>query len=521
MRRIESANRWLWWIMAAGLLALGPRDTQAGDRPLIERLGNGINTDFGPLGGPAQKVVYDPAYFTAARAAGFESVRFFIGATANPGVYEPIVRDGLDRGLVVVLCLWANDSGPENFVAAWEAFARHYRDFPPTLVFELFNEPKGSKVTNEATAVSWLNAAIPAIRRIQPTRLLLLGGPEWNQIEKLDWLNPDRLDYRLLDGTGFADDTNLVGVCHYYEPFRFTHSNGERVRLGEQPYWREGVTRELDRAAAWSAKWNKPVVMTEWGAQTAPKERGDLLEYVRFLRGELKRRQIGSLYYCGPFSNEWGFSIYDSERGWDAEVVESLTGIRPPAVPPANPLLNPEFDLGLARWQASAPAQVAVVGDAGLSGGRALKFTAADGPGRVFVFQETDLAFNMNDNTYRYSGKSLLSLREGRSYQIGMLARAGRPGAQLRVRLQAAGGNGIEYWASLPATLATTNQAVQFEYAHRGPDAPDVRLTLCVEAPGNEVWLDRVQWRSVATPVASAPAVPTKSRAETADRRKI
>jgi len=48
-------------------------------------LRKGINTDFSPLGTNPEKVHYDPAYFDAAKAAGFESVRFFINYTKDLG----------------------------------------------------------------------------------------------------------------------------------------------------------------------------------------------------------------------------------------------------------------------------------------------------------------------------------------------------------------------------------------------------------------------------------------------------
>ena len=464
-------------------------------RAVIERLRKGINTDFSPLGTNPEKVHYDPAYFDAAKAAGFESVRFFINYTKAPGVYDQVVKDALDRGLVVVLCMWASNTGQEEFARQWEAIARHYKDYPESLAFELFNEPQGSKVSDPLTAMRWCNAAIPAIRKSSPARTILVGGPQWNQIEMLSYLSPDYLPYRLPDGTGFAEDQNLVGACHYYLPLKFTHSNGILASLKEHPAWKGEITQRLDLVSEWSRKWRKHAVMTEWGVQTAPKIRSELLEYIRFMHGEIARRNIGLIYYCGPFSNEWGFSIFDSEWGWDRDIVEILTGVQAPAPPPTNPLLNPEFD-GITRWKASDNSRVSVADATDLSGTHALKVTLTGTATEASVFQETDYEFSSNEGTFRHSKKALLHLRKGNTYRLTFLARAEQPGAFIKARFEKAGGAGPVYWTSNPVAVDTRKKEYGVEYAHTGGDVQDMRLTILFQGNGNTVYFDKVGLKS-------------------------
>ena len=464
-------------------------------RTVIERLRKGINTDFSPLGANPEKVHYDPAYFDAAKAAGFESVRFFINYTKDPGVYDQVVKDALDRGLVVVLCMWASNTGQEEFARQWEATARYYKDYPESLAFELFNEPLGSKVSDNTRATRWCNAAIPAIRKSDPARTILIGGPQWNQIEMLSYLGPDYLPYRLPDGTGFAEDQNLVGACHYYLPLKFTHSNGALVSLKEHPAWKEDIRTRLDIAAEWSRKRQKPVVITEWGVQTAPKIRSELLEYIRFMHEEITRRNIGSIYYCGPFSNEWGFSIFDSEWGWDHDIVEILTGVKAPAPPPTNALLNPEFD-GITRWKASNNSRVSVADGADLSGKHALKVTLTDTATEASVFQETDYEFSSNEGVFRYSNKSLLHLRKGNTYKLTFLARAEQLGTVIKARFEKAGGAGPEYWTSDPVAVDTRKKEYGVEYAHTDDDVQDMRLTILFQGNGNTVYFDKAVLKS-------------------------
>jgi len=464
-------------------------------RTLFQRISNGINTDFAPTQAVPNKVLYDPAYFDAVRSAGFESVRFFINYTATPGIYAQIVKDAIDKGLVVVLCMWARNTGQEEFVNAWDAIARYYKDYPDSLVFELFNEPLGSKVSDRNTVLQWCNAAIPAIRKTSAARTIIIGGPDWNQAEMLRYLTPEYFTYRLPDGTGFAEDKHIIGACHYYLPMPFTHSNGVLTSLSKYPRWKEDVTKSLDLLFQWAKAWQKPLVMTEWGAQTVLKVRSELLEYIGFMFAEMRKRNIGSIYYCGPFSNEWGFSIFDSEWGWDQDILDILTGVKGPPPPPANPLLNPEF-YGTARWTVSADSQVSVTTGAGLSGTHALKIALPDGAARAVIFQETHYKVSVNNDTLRYSNKYLLHLRKGSTYRLSFLARAERPGATIQARFENAKGAGPVYWTSNPATVETSNKEYTMSYTHAGDDVQDMRVTIIFEGSNNTVYFDRIALKS-------------------------
>jgi len=479
----------------AGARQPAPAASSQPSRTLFQRINNGINTDFTPTQTLPDKVLYDPAYFDAVKSAGFESVRFFINYTTTPAIYAHIIGDAIDRGLVVVLCMWARNTGQEDFVNTWQAIADYYKDYPDGLVFELFNEPLGSKVSDRKTVLQWYNAAIPAIRKTSRARTLLIGGPDWNQAEMLSYLTTDYLTYKLPDGSGFAEDKYIIGACHYYLPMPFTHSNGVLTSLGKYPSWKEGVTRSLDILSQWAKASQKPVVMTEWGAQTAPKVRSELLEYIGFMLDEMRKRNIGSIYYCGPFSNEWGFSLFDSEWGWDQDILDILTGVKAPPPPPTNPLLNPEF-YGAARWTVSADSQVSVTSGAGLSGTHALKIALPDGAAKAFICQETDYRFGVNNDTSRFSNKYLLHLRKGNFYTLSFLARAERPGATIQARFENAKGAGPVYWTSNPVTVETGNKEYTMSYKHAGDDVRDMRLTIIFEGSNNRVYFDRIALKS-------------------------
>ena len=78
---------------------------------MFEQIGKGINVDVSHLeGGPPEKVLYDPAQYDAVKAAGFQSIRFFVVAGEDPAIYKNRIQDALDRDLAVVICLWGKRS---------------------------------------------------------------------------------------------------------------------------------------------------------------------------------------------------------------------------------------------------------------------------------------------------------------------------------------------------------------------------------------------------------------------------
>ena len=105
------------------------------------------------------------------------------------------------------------------------------RDSKAFLVFERWNESAGlivepggiQGIKDGKTVMEYLNAAIPIIRKTNPDRTLGIGGPGFNGGRELEeFVTPEYLTYRLEDGSGFEDDTNIIGLFHMYQPHKFT-----------------------------------------------------------------------------------------------------------------------------------------------------------------------------------------------------------------------------------------------------------------------------------------------------------
>ncbi len=409
-------------------------------------------------------------YLDSVKAAGFKSIRFFYATDKTPEFYAANVSYALKNGLVVNLCMFAweyNTKTKEAYVDHWKAAAEYYKEYPDDLLFEMFNEPALSpKMRDDPLVMEWISAGVTAIRQVSPKRIVLVGGPQYMQPEFLSkYVTPDYLTYKLPDGSGFAQDRYIIGACHMYEPWAYTMPHGKLVTLNDLPDWKKQVTGNLDLANLWAKKWNKPVVVTEWASQCAPKRRDDFLAYTRFVVEEMKKRGLVWMYYCGIPGSFLGddrlWSILDAECGWDQDVLDILTGAKAPPAPSFNLIRNAEFvpgfnrlgAWGLSAWGTSSNAAVSLVQNASLSGTHALKVTLTDAATETSVFQETDYAFSGNEGTFRYSKKSLLHLRKGNTYRLTFLARADRPGAVIKVRFEKAGGAGPVYWTSGPVAV--------------------------------------------------------------------
>lgn len=139
---------------------------------------------------------------------------------------EPVLKRALQRKLTVIVN-WQHFEAlctePEKNRAAfndgWKTVARHFKDWPPELYFELVNEPNGALDHEILTAIH--AEGIAAIRAVSPQRILLADPPQWAAVPGLD-------RFFLPDG-----DDRIIVTIHSYEPFQFTHQQAEWVKYGD------------------------------------------------------------------------------------------------------------------------------------------------------------------------------------------------------------------------------------------------------------------------------------------------
>ncbi|MCX7846291.1 MAG: glycoside hydrolase family 5 protein [Dictyoglomaceae bacterium] len=308
--------------------------TSAMDRLPILRgvnIGNALEAPFEGQWG----VVIKDEYFSLIKSAGFDHVRIPIRWNAyaeykppykiSPYIFERVnhvIKEAFKNNLYVIInihhyeeIMQEPEKHRERFLKLWEQISEYYKDYPESLYFELLNEPcmnLKSNLWNE-----YLMEAIKIIRKTNPTRKIIIGPTDWNNLYRLNEL-------KIPQG-----DKNIIVTFHYYNPFNFTHQGAEWVSpsppvgvkwLGTDAE-KKAVERELDMVVEWSKRnGNPPLHMGEFGAYS----KADMESRVRwtsFVARSAEKRGIAWSYweFCS------GFGIYDSlNKKWRMDLLKAL-----------------------------------------------------------------------------------------------------------------------------------------------------------------------------------------------------
>ena len=231
---------------------------------------------------------------------------------------DDVVRRLLARGVPVVLDMHhyrqfdgdAPDAGeapvPEaavdaRFFAMWRQIAEHFRDAPPALAFELYNEPHG-RLTERWNDLA--SRGVRLVRRSNPHRIVVVGPTQWNSA-------------RGLPTFAMPPDADLVLTIHHYDPFTFTHQGAPWIRpelpLGVgccSAQQLADIRSPLDAAARWGADHGYPVYVGEFGAFNAVAT-DDRNRYTRTMRDEIERHGMPWSYW----ELAAGFGFYDPVAG--------------------------------------------------------------------------------------------------------------------------------------------------------------------------------------------------------------
>jgi endoglucanase len=194
----------------------------------------------------------------------------------------------------------------ERFLALWKQIAEHFKDYPDILVFELLNEPQ-----KELTADPWnerLKEALAVVRQSNPNRTIVIGSAHYNQIHYLELLDIPK------------EDRNIIVTVHDYFPLRFTHQGAAWISNGEPNDWlgtkwtgaedeKQEIIRDLDFAAAWGKKNNRPINLGEFGAY----DKADMdsrARWTKFMTDAAIERGMSFDYweFCAP-----EFGLYDQK----------------------------------------------------------------------------------------------------------------------------------------------------------------------------------------------------------------
>jgi endoglucanase len=267
------------------------------------------------------------------RDAGFDTVRIPVAwskhaSTTSPFEIRPaffaevdvLIDAALERELEVVidvhhydeLCVYP-DAHRDRFLALWTQIGERYAGLPPTVLFELLNEPYGrlsGRLWNQLLA-----DAHAVVRDSNPDRDVVAGPVDRNTIAGLAELE-------------LPDDERLIVTIHYYLPLSFTHQGAQwwphaidwlGTRWGS-PADRNAVHEDLSVATAWSRERGRALFIGEFGTFTlAPAD--DRVAWTAHVRTVADELDVPWCYW--DFATDFG--LYDpSARRWDESLRTAL-----------------------------------------------------------------------------------------------------------------------------------------------------------------------------------------------------
>ncbi len=252
-------------------------------------------------------------YFDQIKEAGFELIRmgmtFSTHAETNgsfliaPEFFDQTdlaIKYALDRNITMVL----NFVYPEmeenmmkltpRFYALWEQISLRYKDYSPTLIFEIINEPgfDGNNATLNSLWNEIFSKTLYIIRKNNPTRTVILPGFGWELPIALTRVNIPN------------NDSNIMVTIHYYDPFQFTHQDSwvEGSQAWAGTLWegnkeeKEMISDIFTAVKNWADLNNVKIFLGEFGvinnADPASKVR-----WTKFIREEAERCNMDWAYY--------------------------------------------------------------------------------------------------------------------------------------------------------------------------------------------------------------------------------
>ncbi len=248
---------------------------------------------------------------------------------------DSAVKMLLDQNLAVILDmhpesdfkqkLVADDSFVEQFEDFWRAFARHYANTNPDLVFfEILNEPEFRDRYRWEGVQSRLAAAI---REGAPAHTIIAVGANWSADNELLFIEP-------------LHDPNIIYNFHFYDPHIFTHQGATwttnfqhyladlpypstpenvraaanlipdavnrlaAIRYGFDRWDRARIDAEFDQVAAWGKHWNVPLTCNEFGVYRKTANPQSRAAWLSDVRTSLEKHNIGWTMwdYSGGFA---------------------------------------------------------------------------------------------------------------------------------------------------------------------------------------------------------------------------
>jgi len=192
----------------------------------------------------------------------------------------------------------------------WPQMARHYKNAPTSVIYEILNEP------NTFAAADWAKiqkTVLDSIRSIDTLHTVIVTGADWGGIAGLTKLVP-------------LADKNLIYSFHFYDPFLFTHQAASWASLTDLanvpfPYdasrmptcpatykgtWVESslntsyktdgtvakLKSTIDQAISFAKKYNIKIFCGELGVYNAKSQVADRVVWYKAVTGYLTEKSV-------------------------------------------------------------------------------------------------------------------------------------------------------------------------------------------------------------------------------------
>jgi len=207
----------------------------------------------------------------------------------------------------------APEAQTPKLVRMWEQISQMFKGHSDSLWFEVLNEPN-NKLKGQLLLQAQFKS-VRAIRKSNPSRIVILGGEDWSGI-------------RTLETSMMPPDDNIVYTFHYYDPFDFTHQNapwvGASMPTKKRGWGSEEDHIELQAAIKTAQEFEKaierPLFVGEFGAYEKVKNK----ERVKYVKGVREAMEAADIPWClWSFSNT--FPLYNADKKkWDKAMMKAL-----------------------------------------------------------------------------------------------------------------------------------------------------------------------------------------------------
>jgi len=280
---------------------------------------------------------------------------------------DHVLNSILDRGMVAIVDFHFllqedvysfGESGEarkteDEFLAIWEIVANRYRDYPPTLYFELANEPRKPIMPEDWNR--YVAGGLEVIRSSgggNETRIVVVANPILIGPVFGSWENVRGIDDLVLPSA--SEDPNIVVTFHYYDPVPFTYQGqtyNETLRryswLWDGNHWANTdrqlalVRSDFDHISAWADANDRDVILGEFGVSVFADVPSQLL-WTELIREEAESRGMTWIFwqFFYEYDGDTLGGIYSQSGGfWRSEMVDALqtTNRRLPAGVAAEP----------------------------------------------------------------------------------------------------------------------------------------------------------------------------------------